>query len=338
MNHTTGTIAQLVGGSLVGPGELKIDGVEQIDAARRGQLTFIGVRRYAEQWPHSGASAALVTRGIEVDPTDGKALIFVDNADLAMVQVLELFAPTPVGPPPGVHGSSVIDPSARIGQGVCIGPNCNVGPDVSIGDRSVLHASVTVLDEASVGDDGTLWPGVVIRERCHVGNRCIVHPNVTIGSDGFGYRRTDSGQGPVWVKVPQIGTVRIGDDVEIGAGACIDRAKFSATVIGPFTKIDNLVQIGHNCQIGRGVVIAGCCGIAGSVTIGDGAVLGGMVAVRDHVRIGARAQLAGCSQVIHDVPAGQIWGGSPAIPVKKAIKQAQALKKLPELVKQVRRR
>ncbi|HEX7010779.1 MAG TPA: UDP-3-O-(3-hydroxymyristoyl)glucosamine N-acyltransferase [Phycisphaeraceae bacterium] len=333
---TTQQIAQEVGGELVGPADLRIDGLEELALAQPGQLTFIGEGKYAGRWASSQASAALVSRGIQVEPGPGRALIFVDNADLAMAALLERFAPSAVLPPVGVHPTAVVDPTARLGEQVRIGPLCVIGPGVVVGDRCVLHSSVTLMQEVTIGADCVLWPGVVIRERCTVGDRCILHSNVNIGADGFGYRPDPQGRG--LVKITHIGTVQIGHDVEIGAGTCIDRGKFSATVIGDGSKIDNLVQIGHNCRIGRCVVLSGSTGIAGSVTIGDGTMIGGMAAIKDHVTIGSRVQLTGCAQVMNDVPDGQTWGGSPAQPLKDAVQQVLALRRLPELVKQLKRR
>lgn len=335
IRHTIQTIAERVEGEVVGSREVSVVGLEALERAGADQLTFIGDARHARRWGESGAGAALVTRGLEPEPTDQRPLIFVDSADLAMARILELFAPDQPQPAPGVHESAVVDPAAELGEAVCIGPGCYVGPGAVIGDRCVLHAHVVVHAEARLGAGCTLWSGTVVRERCVLGRGCICHPNVVIGADGFGYRPAADGSGPV--KIPHIGTVELGDEVELGAGTCVDRGKFAATVIGSMSKIDNLVQIGHNCDIGRAVLIAGHTGIAGSVSIGDGAVLGGMVAVRDHVTIGARAQLAGASQLMHDVPAGEAWAGIPAQPVREAAEQAALVRKLPELVRQLKK-
>lgn len=329
-------IAEAVGGSVRGPGDLMLTGVGGIDRAAAGQLTFITEPAYAERWATSQASAALLQRGVDLEPGDGRALIDVTNAELAMARALALFAPPLPLPEAGVHATAVVDRTAKLGDGVRIGPLCIVGAGAVLGEGVVLHGQVTVLAEAAIGDGTVLWPGAVVRERCRLGRRCMLHANVSIGADGFGYR-PDPASGE-WIKVPQIGIVDIGDDVELGASTCVDRAKFDATVIGAGTKIDNLVQIGHNCRIGRRVIIAGSCGIAGSVTIGDGTLLGGMVAIRDHITIGERVVLSGCSQVIDDVPAGETWAGSPAQPVRQAVRQHAALRKLPDLVKQMRRR
>lgn len=335
--HTTQAIADYVEGELVGRPDLSVRSLEAIDRAEGDQLTFIGDEKHARHWAQSQAGAALVTRGLEPtdDPQQSRPLIYVDNADLAMARVLELFAPAVPVPEPGIHSTAVVHETAKLGADVRIGAHCYVGPRVQLGDRCTLHAGVTVLDDSQLGEDCTLWPGTVIRERCTLGARCICHPNVTIGADGFGYRPAPDGRGVV--KIPQIGTVEIGDDVEIGASTCVDRGKFAATVIGDGCKIDNLVQIAHNCRLGRCVVIAGQGAIAGSVTIEDGVMLGGMVAIADHLTIGAGAQLAGCTQIMHDVPAGERWAGSPGQRMRDAAAQAALLRKLPELAKQVRR-
>jgi UDP-3-O-[3-hydroxymyristoyl] glucosamine N-acyltransferase len=331
-------IAQLVGGELVGPGDVPLNGVSDFDEAGPGQLTLIGNQRYADRWLQCPASAAVVTRGLNCPDDPGKALIFVDDADLALSKAMALYQPPPVHTEPGIHPTAIIHTSANLGQNVRVGPNCLIGPGVVIGDNCLLHNNVTVLDETHIGNHCTLWTGVVIRDRCTLGDRCTVHPNAVIGADGFGYRPESTPQGTRLVKIPQIGTVTIGNDVEIGAGACIDRAKCNATVIGDGCKLDNLVQIGHNCRLGKMVVISGCTGIGGSTVIGDGTITGGHVAIKDHAIIGAGVQLAGGAQVATDIPDGVIYAGSPARPIRETIREVTALKRLPALLKQLRRR
>ncbi len=335
MSLTTGQIAEMTAGELCGPGDLRIDSLETLELAGAHQLTFIGDQKYAGAWADCSAKAALVARAIDVAPGDGRAVIRVDDADLAVATVLDAIARPTVVPEPGVHESAVIAASAHIADGVTIGPHCVIGDGVRIGPGCVLHANVSILDEAVIGHNGLVWPGAVIRERCTIGDNCIIHANATIGADGFAYRPSTDGRS--LVKLSHVGTVRIGDDVEIGAGSCIDRGKFSATTVGDGTKIDNLVQIAHNCRIGRSVVIAGGCGIAGSIEIGDGAMLGGMVGIRDHVSIGPGATLAACAQVMSDVPAGETWGGSPAQELRAAIREVVAIRKLPDLMKQLKK-
>lgn len=337
MPYTTQQIAELVDGTLAGPADLEVRSLAELDAAQPGQLTFIGSEQYADKWPASQASAALVSRSIELQPIEGRAVIAVDNADLAMAKVLAAFAPSTPKPAQGVHRSALVDPSAVLGPGVRVGPNCIVGPRAVISENTVLHANVCVYDDSTVGNDCEIWSGVVIRERCTLGDRCILHPNVVVGADGFGYRvDTSSGQ-PKVVKVPQIGTVKIGSDVELGAGTTIDRAKFDATVLGDGCKLDNLVQIGHNVRLGRMVVIAACCAVGGSCELGDGVMLGGQAAISDHIRVGAGAQIAGGSAVINDVPAGEKWGGMPAKLLKEKMREEIAVRKLPDLLRRLKK-
>jgi UDP-3-O-[3-hydroxymyristoyl] glucosamine N-acyltransferase len=176
---------------------------------------------------------------------------------------------------------------------------------------------------------------VVVRERCRLGRRLLLHPNVTIGADGFGYEPAPDGSG--LVKVPHIGTVIIEDDVEIGAGSCVDRAKFGATVIGAGTKIDNLVQIAHNCRIGRNCVIAALSGLSGSVTVGDGARIAGAVGIVDHVSIGSGATIGAGAGVMKDVPPGETQLGGPAVEIRQALRQMAAIRKLPDWMQQASR-
>jgi len=335
---TTQAVCAAVGGELRGPGDLLIDSLEEVSHARGGQLTFIGSEKYAERWRASEASAALVTRGVGVEPGEGRAVIIVDDADLAMAKVLELFAGPLAQPPEGIHATAVIDASATLGEAVRIGPGCIIGPGVELGAGCVLHGQVTVMDDATIGQGSVLYPGVVVRERCRIGKRCVIHANASIGADGFGFRPQKTDAGMRLVKIPQIGIVEIGDEVEIGAGTCIDRAKFSATVVGDGCKLDNLVQIGHNTRIGSMTVISGCTAIAGSVTIGSGVTIGGGTQVKDHVTIADGVTLPGGSQLNSDVPAGEVWAGSPAKPYSQAVREYAAIRHLPDLVKQHKRR
>jgi len=337
VSHTTQAIADIVGGKLIGPGDLTLGSLAEIDLAQRGQLTFIGSGKYAHKWAESEASAALVGDDIELVPGDGRALIVVDNADLAMAKVLAMYAPPKPRPPKGVHPSALVAETASIGEGCRIGPNCVIKPGVKIGNNTTLHAGAIIFDNAQVGDDCEIWANVVIRDRCTIGDRCILHPGVVIGADGFGYRVDKTGPAPKLIKVPQIGVVRIGNDCEIGANAAIDRAKFDATVLGDHCKLDNLVQIGHNCRLGNMVVISGCVGIGGSCTIGDGTLIGGKAMLKDHVHIGKGCQIAGGAAVINDIPDGESWGGYPAAPLKEKFREELAIKKLPDMMKQVRK-
>ena len=341
-SFTAEVIASRVGGELVGSGAAQVSGIEQVGRAGAGRLTFIRDAKRAAQWNECRATVTLVTRGLTIDPkpdaASGRAVIFVGDADIAMVTVLEMFAPPAVRPPTGVHPTAVIDPSAKLGAGVAIGAYCVIGANVEIGDHTALHAHVTILDHTCVGKACEIFPGVVIRDRCVLGNGVILHPNVVIGADGFGYAASKDPKRPGMIKFPHIGGVVIGDDVEIGAGSCVDRGKFADTTIGAGTKIDNQVQIGHNVQIGRFCAISGQTGIAGSAILGDGVIVGGKVAVRDNVTVGSGSRLAACSAVMNDVPPGQDWAGYPARDARIALREHAAFSKLPELVKAMRKK
>jgi UDP-3-O-[3-hydroxymyristoyl] glucosamine N-acyltransferase len=335
--HTSGSLAGALGAQLRGRADLPITHVDALDRAGPGALTFIRSSAFAGAWAASAASAALVTRGIEVPGHDAptRALLIVEDADLALVKVLELFAPPPEPAPPGVHASAVVDPSARVAPSARVGPCCVIGAGASIGEGAVLVGSVNIGARASIGAGTVLHPGVMIGDRCTLGRRCTVWGNVVIGADGFGFVPTPDGRAVV--KVPHIGTVAIGDEVEIGANSCVDRAKFGATEIGAGTKIDNLVQIGHNCRVGRGCLLCGMSGLAGSVTLGDGVIVAAGTAISDNLTIGAGARIGGRSAVINDIPAGETWLGQPALPAPTAAKNYAAFRTLADQLRQLRR-
>jgi len=334
--YTTEQINQVVNGTLKGSPTIMITGVEQISEATTNQLTFIGEKKYIKLWDQSRASAAIVNNSLDIEPGENRAFVRVGDADLALALALQLFEPEAPKCEPGIHSTAVVDSTAEIGTGAAIGAGCYIGPGVVIGANTKLYPNVTVLDDSSIGSETIIWSGTVIRERCCIGNYCIIHPNVTIGADGFGYRPSSDGRG--LVKIPQIGTVEIGDGVEIGAGSCVDRGKFSATSIGDGTKIDNLVQIAHNCKLGRSCVMAGQSGLAGSVTLGDGVIMGGRVAVKDHVTVGAGAKLGGGAGVISDVAPGKTLLGIPADDYQQTLRLWAAQKQLPDLIKQMKKK
>jgi UDP-3-O-[3-hydroxymyristoyl] glucosamine N-acyltransferase len=336
--HTTGSIAQAVQGRLVGRGDLAIADLAGLEQAGAETLTFIRDRGFANQWRTSKAAAALVSEGIVVDGHDegARALVFVKDADLAMVRVLSMFERKPEVPAAGVHPTAHVDPSAKIAATARVGPFCVVGARAVVGEGSVLLSRVSLGADVVVGPGSMLHPGVVVYDRCTIGAQSILHANVCIGADGFGYRPDPQGRG--LIKIPHIGTVQIGNGVEIGACACVDRGKFGATVIGDGTKIDNLVQIGHNAQVGRCVILCGQAGLAGSVTLGDGVIVGGHAGIADGLTVGAGARIGAKSGVMCDVPAGQVWTGTPAAPHKDQMRTWSAVKKLPEVLRELKKR
>ena len=324
-SYTIQEINEILKGEIIGNTTQKITAPEQLEMANISEISFIGNKKYEKLWSSSKASTAVVNEDISIEPGENRAFIKVKNADLAMSQVLELFAPPAPIFAVDIHPTAVIDDSVTICNGVRVGAGCYIGPKVIIGDNVTIYPNVTILDECTIGKNTTIWPGTVIRERCHIGNDCILHPNVTIGADGFGFR-PDPARG--LVKIPQIGNVIIGNSVEIGANSCVDRGKFSSTILGDGCKIDNIVQIGHNCNLGKYCIIAGQSGLAGSVTLGNGVIIGGSASVKDHVTVGDGAVVGGGSGVTGDIPAGKTVLGYPAIEARDALKQWAILKRL----------
>ena len=320
-------INEVLKGTIVGSINPTITAPEQLDEASATEITFIGHRKYERNWANSKACAAVVNEDISIEPGDNRVFIKVKNADLAMSQVLELFAPPSPVFHVEIHPTAVIDASAKIGKGSKIGANVYVGPKTTIGENTILYPNVTVLDECTIGNNTVIWSGTVVRERCHIGHHCIIHPNATIGADGFGFR-PDPEKG--LVKIPQIGNVVIGNGVEIGANSCVDRGKFSSTVLGDGCKIDNLVQIGHNSKLGRFCIMAGNSGLAGSVTLGTGVIIGGSASIKDHTTLGDGAIVGAGSGVVSNVEAGKTVLGYPAVDARDALKQWAILKRLVE--------
>lgn len=324
-SYSVQEINEVLKGIIVGDTSIKITAPEQLDLANVSEISFIGNKKYEKNWATSNACVAVVNEDIAIEPGDNRAFIKVKNADLAMSQVLEMFAP----PTPlfkiDIHKTAIIEDSATIGKGCKIGAGTYIGPKVILGENVTIYPNVTILDECTIGENTVIWSGAVVRERCHIGNDCILHPNCTIGADGFGFR-PDPERG--LVKIPQIGNVILGNNVEIGANSCVDRGKFSSTILGDGCKIDNLIQIGHNSKLGRFCIMAGQSGLAGSVTLGNGVLIGGSASITDHVTIGDGSIIGGGSGVTKNVPAGVTLLGYPAIEARDALKQWAILKRL----------
>jgi len=325
-SYTIQEINDFLKGELIGNTTQRIEGPEQLQNAKNNHITFIGSTKYLKYWTDSKACAAVINNNLDLEPGDNRALIKVPNADLAMAKILELFnLPAPEFET-DIHPTAVIHETVSIGDGCKIGANCYVGKDVVLGEGVILYPNVCVFDETTIGDHTIAWSGTVIRERSIIGSHCIFHTNVSIGADGFGYRPSDDGRG--LVKIPQIGNVIIGHYVEIGANSCVDRAKFSSTIIGDGCKIDNLVQVAHNSIMGRSCIMAGHSGLAGSVTLGDGVIIGGSASIKDHTTIHSGATVGAGSGVMNDVAAGQTVLGYPAQDAKKMLKQWVAMRRL----------
>ncbi len=319
-------IANFISGEIHYKQDLTINGLNDLKNAEKGQITFIGNSKFKKYWEESKASAAIVNDCIKIDTSD-KPIIFVKDADIAMGKLLEVFSPKNVPVfDQDIHPSAVIHTSAILSKNVKIGPFCYIGKDVSIGEGSILYPNVSIFDNSLIGNNCVFWSGTVIRENSIIGNSCIFHNNVSIGADGFGYRPSPEGKG--LVKIHHIGNVVIGNNVEIGANTCVDKATFDSTVIGDGCKIDNLVQIAHNSVMGKYCLMAGNSGLAGSVTLGDGVMIGGSASVKEHTKIGSGASVGAGSGVISDVAQGTTVLGYPAAEYREMLKQWVAIKKL----------
>ena len=318
-------INSILEGEIVGQTDVNVTSPEQLELATVSQISFIGNKKYEKLWENSNASIAVVNEDIAIEPGLNRAFIKVKNADLAMSQVLEMFAPPMPKFTSDIHPTAIIDQTATIGNGSKVGAGCYIGPNVQLAENVTIYPNVTILDDCTIGKNTVIWSGTVIRERTIIGKDCIFHPNATIGADGFGFR-PDPVRG--LVKIPQIGNVVIGNNVEIGANSCVDRGKFSSTILGDGCKIDNLVQIGHNSKLGKFCIMAGNSGLAGSVTLGDGVIIGGSASIKDHTTIGNGAIVGAGSGVTSDIEAGKVMLGYPAVEARDALKQWAILKRL----------
>lgn len=324
-NFTVQELAEKLNGKVIGKPEIQIHSLAQLEEAKEGQMSFIGHKKFEKNWSESFASAALINADSQLQPEEGKAFILVENANFAMIEALHLFAPPLPKFNTAIHPNAIVDESASIGDSVKIGAGVYIGPNVKLDDGVVVYPNATILDDSQIGKATQIWSGAVIRERTIIGAHCIIHPNASIGADGFGFEpHPQKGL----LKVPQIGNVVIGNFVEIGANSCVDRAKFSSTIVGDGCKIDNLVQIGHNSKLGMFCIMAGNSGLAGSVTLGNGVVIGGSASIKDHTSIGDGATIGAGSGVTGNVEAGKTVLGYPAVEARTALKQWAILKRL----------
>lgn len=322
-------LADALGCELRGDGNLEIVAVRALEDAGPGELAFLTNPRYASQVATTRASALIVASDA---PDLPMATLRSPHPYVAFARALGLLhVPRPTEP--GIHPTAVIHPSARVAEPASIGAYVVVGADVEIGPGVHLHPHVTLYPGVRIGCDFVAYAGVVVREDVRIGDRVILHPGVVLGADGFGFAPSPTGA----VKIPQTGIVIVEDDVEIGANATIDRATLGATIVGRGTKIDNLVMVGHNCEIGEHCFIAAQAGLAGSTKVGRGVQLGGQVGLAGHLTIGDGVQIVAQSGVPSSVAAGKIMGGYPAVEASVWRRTSAALLRLPDLLRRVRR-
>lgn len=321
-------VAALLGGRLRGAADPVLSGAAGLAEAGPGDLTFVAGPDKLEAARQSAAGGFLVPPGLALD----RPAVEVARPYDAFARYLQRFLPDPDRVfPPGVHPTAVVDPTAVV-EAASVGPYCVIGAGVRIGAGCRLGPLVTVGCDTTIGRDCVLYAQVVVRERCALGDRVIVHAGVVVGADGFGYLPGPAGQ----VKIPQVGTVEIGDDVELGAGVTIDRATTGRTVIGAGTKLDNLVHVAHNVRIGRHCALSAQTGIAGSCELGDGVIAGGQVGIADHLKVGDGARIGAQAGVIKDVPRGAAVFGYPALDFQESFRITAALRRLPAALGRLR--
>jgi UDP-3-O-[3-hydroxymyristoyl] glucosamine N-acyltransferase len=336
MTFTLAQLAERLGATLDGDGSATITGVAPIESAGSGQLSFLANQKYSAHLKTTGAAAVIVAPDLfgvaREEVARGASLLFHANPYFTFLQALSLFHPKPPSPPPGVDRSARIGHKVVLGDRVHVGPNCVIDDEVELRDGAVILAGSIVGRKSIIGEESMIGPNVTIVQGCTLGRRVRIHPGTVMGSDGFGYAPVDGRH----EKIPQVGGVTIGDDVEIGACCTVDRATMGQTVIGRGTKIDNLVQIAHNVQIGEDCIIVAQVGISGSTKLGHHVTLAGQVGVAGHLQLGENVIVAAQSGIGKDLPPNTVWFGSPANEMSHQKRVIVAVNSLPETLKRVR--
>jgi len=329
MRKTIAEIAKLVNGEIVGNPDVVITGICGIKEAKEGDLTFVANPKYLSLMENTQASAIITSREIKVAP---KPIIRTDNPSLAFAKMVSFIFPEDSIPFKGVHKTAIIGKDVKLGKDAAIGPYVIIDDNAVIGDKTVIYGGCYIGHHSTIGSESLIYPNVSIREKITIGNRVIIHSGTVIGSDGFGFATIKG----LHHKIPQIGTVIIEDDVEIGANVTIDRARFDKTIIGKGTKIDNLVQIAHNVIVGENSIIVAQAGISGSTVIGKNVMLAGQAGLVGHISIGDGAIVAAQAGVTKSIPANTKVSGYPAKPHDIAKVVNACLQRLPQLVEKVK--
>ncbi len=344
--HTVLEIANALRGEAVGETGLHVRGAAEPASAGPDHLAVAMDPRYAEGLAKGQAAAALLARGMDWQTLGLKAAILVDRPRVAMAGLTQLLD-AGHALPAGIHPTAIVDPSAKLGKDVALGPYVVIGGGAVIGARSRIDAHVSIAAGAEIGEDALILAGARIGRNVWIGARFMAHSGIVIGADGFSFvtpekssveavRETlgdagETGQGQVWLKIHSLGGVVIGDDVEIGANSSVDAGTIRATSVGDGTKIDALVQVGHNVQVGRNCLLCAHVGVAGSARLGDNVVLGGQVGVADNISLGDDVVAGGASKILSNVPAGRVILGYPAMKMETHVEVYKALRRLPRL-------
>lgn len=330
-----GELAERLGCRLEGDKEIEIQGIAGIEAAGPGEVTFLSNPRYARALATTGASAALVDKHVPIRRKPGAsplAALRSENPYLDFARAIELFHSANRSLP-GVHPTAIVASSAKLGERAHIGPYCFVDENAQIGADAVLHSFVTIYRDVRIGSNFFAHSHAMVREGCRIGDRVTLQNGVVVGGDGFGFARRADG---TWHKILQAAPVVIEDDVEIQANACVDRATVGETRIRRGAKIDDLVLVGHACQVGENAILCGQVGLAGSTRVGNGCILAGQVGSAGHLEIGDGATITSQSGVPNDVPAGAVYSGYPAMDNREWLKTMAVIKRLPEMQKTLR--
>lgn len=314
-----------------GSSDMEITAAAGLDLAGEGMISFLANPKYTPQIRTTKAAAVFLGEDVKLD-RDDIVVLRAKDPYLAYTKTLRLFHPESAAVP-GIHPTAFIDPSAEVSPEAEISANVFIGKNCRVGKGSKLHPNVAVYDGAEIGENTTLHSGVAVRENCRVGDNCIIHNNTTIGSDGFGYAKTEEKR---WLKIPQTGIVVLEDDVEIGANTSIDRASVGETRIKRGAKIDNLVQIGHSCTIDEDALICSQTGLAGSSVIGKRVILAGQVGIAGHLKVGDDAVVTAKSATSHDVEPGKIISGIPAFDNREWLRSTAAYQRLGQIARAVR--
>ena len=321
-------IAEKIGGVVKGDGDMEIGGVSSIEEEGPGTITFLQRKKFLPSLHQSKALAVIVQEEVETD----KAQVVVANPALAFARAVNAFHPAKPSKP-GVHASAVIGANVTLGEGVTISAQVCIGDDVMIGDSVVLHPHVVIGNNCRIGNQSILHPNVTLYPETVLGNQVTLHAGVVIGADGFGYTPDEQGQ---HYKINQVGHVVVEDQVEIGANSCIDRGSLGITLIKKGTKIDNLVQVAHNCIVGEHSILVAQVGMAGSCKLGHHVVLAGQVGLADHVTVGNESILTAQAGTFRDIEDGVVYSGSPGVPINTWKKYVSILPKLPDMAKKIK--